>query len=160
MNDDQRAQVCRLLLEQRWAALASLAEDGSPSLGFVAYAAEAGFSGFLLHVSRLAAHTRNLLARPAIALGISDTDSGGDDPQLLARITLQGSAVVIPRGTPDYDASRERYLAKLPQAERLFGFEDFVLVRLRPHQVRYVGGFARASHLTAEQLREIADCND
>lgn len=149
-------RVRQLLLEQRWAALATLCEDGSPSVSFVAYAAEPGFNGFLLHVSRLAAHTRNLLACPATALGISDPDAGQGDPQLLARITIQGSVVEIPRGTPDYLASRERYLAKLPQAEPLFGFEDFVLVRLRPQEARYVGGFARAFQLTAEQLRQFA----
>jgi putative heme iron utilization protein len=156
VNDDQRMRVRELLLEQRWAALATLCEDGSPSVSFVAYVPEPEFKGFLLYISRLAAHTRNLLARPAVALAISDTDSGAGDPQMLARIIIHGSVSMIERGTPDYLASRERYLAKLPQAEQLFGFEDFVLVRLQPQEARYVGGFARAFHLTAEQLRQVA----
>ena len=131
-------------------------EDGKPSASFVAYVPEPGFNGFLLHVSRLAAHTRNLLTRPGVALAISEPDDGREDPQLLARITIEGSAAVIPRGTPDYHASRDRYLAKLPQAEQLFGFEDFVLVRLHPQGARYVGGFARAFQFTAEQLGQLA----
>lgn len=156
MNDDECSQVRSLLLEQRWAALASLCADGSPSVAFVAYVPEPEFNGFLLHVSRLAAHSRNLLARPAIALGISEKDNGKGDPQLLKRITIHGTAAVIQRGTPDYLASRERYLAKLPQAEQLFGFEDFLLVRLHPREARYVGGFAQAFNITAEQLRHVA----
>lgn len=156
MNDEQAIRLRQLLVEQRWAALATLGEDGRPSVSFVAYVPEPGFNGFLLHVSRLAAHTRNFLARPAVALAISDTDAGQEDPQLLARITIHGSASVIQRGTADYLASREHYLAKLPQAEQLFGFEDFVLVRLCPHEARYVGGFAQAFRLSAEQLRQIA----
>ena len=156
MNDEQAMRLRQLLVEQRWAALATLGEDGSPSVSFVAYVPEPGFNGFLLHISRLAAHTRNLLARPAVALAISDTDTGQEDPQLLARITIHGLASVIQRGTADYLASRKHYLAKLPQAEQLFGFEDFVLVRLSPHEARYVGGFAQAFRLSAEQLRQIA----
>ena len=154
--EDQCTQVRHLLLKQRWAALATLCDDGNPSVSFVAYVVDSGFNGFLLHVSRLAAHTRNLLIRPTVALAISESDAGRDDPQLLARITIEGSASVIPRGTPDYQASRDLYLAKLPQAEQLFGFEDFVLVRLLPQRARYVGGFARAFQFTAEQLRQLS----
>lgn len=144
MNDDQRTRLRQLLLHSRWAALATLNEDGSPAVSHVAYVPEPGLDGFLLHISRLAPHTRNLLARPATALGISDTDSGTGDPQLLARISVQGTVAVVPRGTPDYLGAREHYLAKLPQAEQLFGFEDFVLMRLQAQTARYVGGFASA----------------
>ena len=156
VNDDVLTQVRQLLLAQRWAAVASLRDDGGPAAAFVAYVTEPGFNGILLHISRLAAHTRNLLQRPALALAISEPDTGRGDPQLLARITIQGSVSVIPRGTPDYRAARECYLAKLPDAEQLFGFEDFVLMRLHPQEARYVGGFARAFHLTAEQLAQLA----
>jgi len=45
----------------RWAALATYG-DGVPLASMVAYACEPGFAGFLLHLSRLSAHTRNLLA--------------------------------------------------------------------------------------------------
>lgn len=156
MNAEQGARVRRLLLAQRWAALATLGEDRKPGVAYVAYVPEQDFGGFLLHISRLAVHTRNLLARPAVALAISEADNGQGDPQLLARITIQGDATEIQRGTPDFLASRERYLAKLPQAEQLFGFEDFVLVRLHPQQARYVGGFAQAFRLGPEQLRQLA----
>jgi len=156
MNDEQGRRVRQLLVEQRWAALATLGEDGGPAVSFVAYVPEPGFNGFLLHVSRLAAHTRNLLARPAVALAISETDAGERDPQLLARITINGSVSVIARETADYRAARELYVAKLPGSEQLFGFEDFVLARLSPLQARYVGGFAQAFRLSAGQLRRIA----
>ncbi|MEJ2565386.1 MAG: pyridoxamine 5'-phosphate oxidase family protein [Gammaproteobacteria bacterium] len=156
MNDDHRARVRQLLLERRWAALATLSEDATPAVSYVAYVAEPGFDGFLLHLSRLALHTRNLLARPAAALAVSDTDTGEGDPQLLARISVQGAVAVIPRGTSDYRRAREHFLAKLPQAEQLFGFEDFVLLRFQPQAARYVGGFASAFQLSAEQLRQLA----
>lgn len=155
MNDDDRARLCRLLLEQRWAALATLNDHAAPAVSYVAYVPEPDFAGFLIHVSRLAAHTRYLLARPRAALGISATDSGEADPQLLPRVSLQGVVSVIERGTPEYTAARARYLARLPAAERLFGFEDFMLLRLRPEEARYVGGFARSHTLSGEQLRRL-----
>ena len=156
MTDEDRLRLRQLLLDQRWAALATLGEDGTPSASFVAYVPEPDFSGFLIHVSRLAAHTRNLLARPRVALGISAPDDGQGDPQLLERITIHAAVSAIPRGTPDYLVARARYVARLPQAEQLFGFEDFVLVRLRPEEARYVGGFARAFTLRGGGLLQLA----
>lgn len=156
MNNDERLRLRQLLVEQRWAALATLADDGAPSVSFVAYVPEPDFAGFLIHVSRLAAHTRNLLARPRIALGVSAPDSGEGDPQLLPRLSIHGAVSIIARGTTEYDSARTLYLSRLPQAEQLFGFDDFVLLRLQPTEVRYVGGFARAYSLNGEQLRRLA----
>lgn len=156
MNREDRARLTQVLAEQRWAALATLDDAGLPSVSFVAYVPEPGYSGFLIHVSRLAAHTRHLQARPQSALGISEPDRGTDDPQLLARVSIQGRVEEIARGTPEYDAGRERYLARLPQAAQLFGFADFMLLRLRPDSVRYVGGFARAYSMSGEELQRIA----
>lgn len=156
MNNDERIRLRQLLSEQRWAALATLADDGAPSVSFVAYVPEPDFAGILIHVSRLAAHTRYLLARPRVALGISAPDSGQGDPQLLARVGIHGAVSVIPCGTPEHLTARAHYLTRLPQAEQLFGFEDFVLLRLQPEEARYVGGFARAYSLSGEQLRQLA----
>lgn len=156
MNTEERVRLRQLILEQRWAALASLCDDGTPWVSFVAYVPERDFSGFLMHVSRLAAHTQHLLVRPRAALGISVPDDGLADPQLLARVNIQGAVSMIPRGSADYSTARDHYLARLPQAERLFGFEDFVLLRLSPAEARYVGGFAQAFSLSRQQLHLLA----
>lgn len=155
MDNHERLRLRQLLIEQRWAALATLDDRGAPALSFVAYVPEADFRGFLIHVSRLAAHTRYLLARPDVALGVSAPDTGEEDPQLLARVNIRATAAPVVRGTPEYPAARSLYLARLPQAEPLFGFEDFVLLRLRPEDARYVGGFARAYTLSGEQLSQL-----
>jgi len=155
MNIEDRRRLVQVLLEQRWAALATLDDAGLPSVSFVAYAPEPDRAGCVVHISRLAAHTRHLLVRPQAALGITEADGGRGDPQLLARVSLQGQVEEIPRGSAEYDAARTRYVARLPQAAQLFGFGDFVLLRLRADTVRYVGGFARAYTLTGEELRRI-----
>ncbi len=157
METHDQAAVARLIRSQRWAALATL-KQGAPFASLVAYAPEPDFSGFVLHLSRLAPHTQNLLGDPNASLAISEPDVGGGDPQSLARITVQGVVEEVERNTARYDAARGLYLECLPGAEQLFSFSDFVLFRLVAEEARYIGGFARIYSLSADQLRAAADC--
>ncbi len=151
MKHEEQIRLTQLIRSQRWAALATL-DASAPFASMVAYASEPGFSGFLLHLSRLAPHTRNLLTDPQASLVIGEPDTGQADPQTLARVSIQGKVVQLPRGSADYQAGRALYLDHLPCAEPLFSFDDFTLFRLVPHEARYVGGFARAYTLSREQL--------
>ena len=98
--------------------------------------------------------TRNLLARPLAALTIGEPDIGGGDPQLLARLNLQGRVEVLARDTHEYLTAKEVYLKRLPDAAQLFDFSDFVMFCLVPEGVHYVGGFARAYRFSAGALLE------
>ena len=146
----------RLISSQRWAALATLSGDG-PLASMVAYVPEFDFGGFLLHLSHLAAHTRNLLHDARASLVITQPDSGEGDPQTLARVSIQGQVTVLSRDNKEFSAARAAYIHRLPEAELLFGFSDFVLFRLDPAEIRYIGGFARAYTLSGEQLQKIAN---
>jgi len=156
MNNEDLDLLVRLLREQRWAALATTQDDGAPYVSFVAYALEHDLGGILLHLSRLASHTGYLLARPRAALGVSLADEGVADPQTLPRLTVEGRVVPVERDSPGYGAARACYLERLPTAERLFGFADFVLLRLEVEMMRYVGGFARAHTVSGAHLRQWA----
>jgi putative heme iron utilization protein len=153
MLNDELPLIASLLRGQRSGALGTITETGSPFVSFVAYAPEPDFGGFLLHLSSLAAHARHLKADERASLLIALPDDRREDVQTLARITITGRAAIIPRDDAGYDAAGERYLTHLPAAAQLFGFGDFVLYRLVPDGARYVGGFARALTLSAEQLR-------
>ena len=156
MNRADATRLASLLEGQRWAALATAGEAG-PLASMAAYAAIEDLGGVILHLSRLARHTGNLLANPSASLVVSEPDPGSGDPQTLARVTLSGPVVTVPRDDPRFGSLRSRYLARLPSAEPLFGFEDFVLFLLRIEQAAYVGGFARAYTLDAAGLaREVA----
>lgn len=155
-RDDELRQLARLLTEQRWAALGTVGENGEPNSSYVAFAIEPDFHAVVLHLSQLAAHTRNLLARPTVSLAVTEPDDGRHDPQTLARVTLQGTAVIVPSETGEYTAARERYLGRLPAAEPLFGFGDFQLFRVELEKARYVGGFARARTFGPEALSRAA----
>jgi len=155
MNAQQRRLLAAVIRNHRWAALATRGAAG-PEASWVAYAVEADFSCFLLHLSRLAAHTRNLLQDPRACLAISEQERPGSDPQLLGRVMIQGQVEVIPRGTADYAAAARRYQERLPESASLFDFGDFMLFRLKPEQLRFVGGFASSCTLDAEGLRQAA----
>lgn len=152
---EEQHHLIHLISSQRWAALATLAENG-PLASMVAYVAEPGLGGFLLHLSRLAAHTCNLLQDARASLVITEPDTGEGDPQTLARVSMQGRVVSLSRDSKEFSVARTAYIHRLPASERLFGFSDFVLFRLQPIDVRYIGGFARAYTLSGEQLQEIA----
>lgn len=123
----------------------------------VAYAVQPDMSLFLLHLSRLAPHTRNLLADPRASLAVSEQDSGDGDPQTLARATLHGRVEIIAMDDANYAAYRELYVARLPESRRLFDFPDFLLFRFVPDEIRYVGGFAMARTYSPAQLRALAE---
>jgi heme iron utilization protein len=158
MDAQELALVAELIYEQRWAALATL-RDGAPFASWVAYAPEPAAAGFLLHLSRLSPHTQHLLADGRASLAISQSETGVDDPQTLARISIQGQVAPLAPHDPAYDAARATYLARLPNAEMLFTFPDFVLFRLTPSEARYIGGFARAYTLSPELLRRATHTN-
>jgi putative heme iron utilization protein len=153
MKQEELALIAGLLRDQRQAALGSL-RAGAPFVSMVGYASEPDFGGFLLHLSRLAPHTGQLLADVRASLLICQPDDGRDDIQTLARITLVGT--VAPVAEAELATARDLYLARLPAAAPLFEFPDFALFRLVPDEARYIGGFARIFTLTAEHLRQAA----
>jgi putative heme iron utilization protein len=156
MQLEDRAALRALVQGRRQAALGTL-DRGAPFVSMTLYALEARAGAApapLVHVSRLSPHTRHLLADPRCSLLIALPDVGDGDPQALARVTLQCQAQPLATEDATYQAARDAYLARLPQQEYLFGFPDFVLFRLEPHEARYIGGFAKAFSLTAQQLAE------
>lgn len=152
---DHLRRVGALICEHRWAALATIEASGHPVASMVAYAAEPDLSALWFHLSRLASHTQNLLSRGSASLVIGQPDLGEGDPQTLQRVSVSGTAEEVPRGSEAHTQGRTLYLRRLPAAERLFGFGDFVLFRLMPEQIRFVGGFGRAFDLKPEELLSI-----
>jgi putative heme iron utilization protein len=147
--------MVELIRTRRWAALATQGRDG-PEASWVAYIPEVDFSGFLLHLSTLAAHTRNLMANSRAGLAISAPERGDEDPQTLARVTIQGEVAIIAKDSADYRDAARRYQERLPASVPRFDFGDFLLLRLAPLRVRFVGGFARAYTLDGSGLRAAA----
>ncbi|HTS00890.1 MAG TPA: pyridoxamine 5'-phosphate oxidase family protein [Thermoanaerobaculia bacterium] len=142
-----------LVSRSRVAALGTL-HDGAPFVSMVLAAPDPTWSEWFLHVSRLASHTQDLLEDPRASLMLAQPDTGGNDPQQLARLTLVGKAVELSDGSAEEDSAKAVYLARFPEmAELVDQLADFSFWAVRPSSARFVGGFARAFTLAPEALR-------
>ncbi len=154
-KSDHLEQIAAMLQQNRWAALATVDEAGLPAASMVAYAVDAQYACLYLHLSGLAAHSKALRRRPAAALVISECDNGIDDPQQLARLSLRTRCEMIARDAQGYEAAKRCYLERLPDAEQLFGFGDFMLFRLKVEGARFVGGFGQAHSYRGEEITRL-----
>ncbi len=130
-----------------------MAGNGDPYCSLVNVASRADGAPILL-ISRLAVHTKNILADDRVSLMLDERAAG--DPLEGARIMLSGHAE-----EPDADdlgAVRRRYLSAHPSAETFVDFKDFLFFRIRPTGAHLVAGFGRIIDLKPEQfLTPIAD---
>lgn len=147
--------AARLLMAHRWAALATLGEDG-PEASMVAYAPAPDAGSLVLFLSGLSAHTRNLITEPRVSLVISEPDPGDGDPQTLARLSIKGTAGIVERTAPDFESVWHTYVSWLPDAAPRLALGDFALFRIVIHEARYVGGFARAGTIPVQRLAAAA----
>jgi hypothetical protein len=148
--NSQRAQLLRdLLASQPIASLGTL-QKGEPFVSMVPFARVAGSADLLIHVSRLAAHTGDMLASPRVSLMVMAADAG--TAQSRARVTLQADAQVLESASPEYTTAKAAYLARFPDAAQIFELGDFSMFRLRPVSARVVGGFAQAFSADAEGI--------
>lgn len=154
MTPDEATTLRTLLTTQPVASLATL-HKGGPAVSMVPFALLPGGEGVVVHVSRLATHTQDMLDHPAVALLVTATLAPGDSPLALTRASIQGHARPCPADATGYAEARQAYLAKLPDAEPLFGFGDFSLFVIEPESLRFVAGFGRAMAFKTDRLREV-----
>lgn len=144
------AQTLRALLQAQQVAALGTLHAGRPCVSMVPFALLPGGADFIIHVSQLAAHTRDMLACPQVSLLVIAPPAPGMMAQELARITVQGEAIQLAAGTPGHAAARTAYLARFPQSEPMFGFSDFSLFKIVPDAIHFVGGFAQATSVSPE----------
>jgi putative heme iron utilization protein len=143
-----------LLRRSRQGALATLmAGSGDPYCSLVNLASHPDGSPILL-ISRLALHTKNLLADSRVSLMLDERAEG--DPLEGARIMLAGRAAEATGG--EAEILRRRYLNAHPSAEAFVEFKDFSFFRIVPSGAHLVAGFGRIVDLTPGQfLIDIGD---
>jgi putative heme iron utilization protein len=154
MNPTHAQTLRDLLRTQEVAALGTL-HQGQPYVSMVPFALLPGGTDFIIHVSQLAAHTKDMLASPQVSLLVIAPPTPEVIAQELARITVQGEAVQIAGSTPEHAAAKAAYLTRFPQSELMFGFSDFSLFKIVPESIRFVGGFAQATTISPDTLAEV-----
>lgn len=147
MNSEQAEGLRRLLEGQRIASLGTL-HEGEPYVSMVPFALLPEGSGFVIHVSQLSSHTRDMLESPRVSLLVVAPETPGAPAQARARFTVQGRAEHDTASAPGYAAARETYLSRFPQAANMFELPDFLLFTIRPSSIRFIAGFAQAITLT------------
>jgi heme iron utilization protein len=145
------AEARALLRAGSAAVLTTLSQrrPGWPSASLVPYALSARGEPLLL-LSEIAQHTRNLEADPRACLFVYDAAAAEKDPRTAARLAVYGT--VAPVLAAEEGAARAAYLERNPAARGLLNL-DFRLYALSVEEAQWVGGFAAAGWITAEQLR-------
>lgn len=151
---ESTTQILRMLLLDRPVAALATLHDGRPAVSMIPFAVHAAGDTVRLvtHLSRLAAHTGDMLALPEVSLLVVASESAGTMPQALPRVSLSAVAAFVPPDDPEHAALRGCYLEKFPDAAPLFALGDFSIVALEPTSARLVAGFGRALTLPPDAL--------
>lgn len=149
-DDDSRA-LARSLLGLGHAALAWTDPDiGTPGISRIAFARDPE-AGMLTLVSGLAPHFRALRERPDCALMLGEIGDKGD-PLTHPRLMVRAKAAFVAPDDPARPGIRARWLERNPKAQVYIDLPDFAFVRLTPVSALLNGGFARAFHLSPQDL--------
>ena len=154
MSPEHAAQLAGLVHRRKAAALGTL-HAGAPFVSMVPFAVMPDGSAFVIHVSRLAGHTKDMLADSRVSLLVVQAEGEGVEAQALARVSVQGEASEMAGGSGDERECRRAYLARFPEAVPLTEFGDFSFFAVRATRARFVAGFAQAMSLTGETLARL-----
>ena len=118
-------------------------ESGAPFGALVNVATdEDGLPLFLF--SRLARHTKSLLAHSTCSILVAELPSEGD--------ALTGFRATLVGEMAEVKTDAERYIKQHPYAELYAGFADFGFWRLHPRLVYVVAGFGRIQSFNWDEL--------
>lgn len=149
--DALRQEAARLIAAQDWLALGTVDPSGSPSVTYVPFACVDGALGIV--VSRLAAHTANLIARRPASVLIADEDFRQRDAYARPRITIAVTASPRAPGSAEAEgiwSSLERRQGDTVRTLRML--PDFAAISLEPVSGRLILGFASAHDLGAAEI--------
>ena len=155
MDQPSQIKLSQLIRSRLIASLGTL-RRGEPMVTMILYAAADDFSEFYIHTSRLAMHTQNILKHPQVNLMICESEDKASDPQMLARISISGTAQALTPTDQDYEFAKAMYLNKYPSQTFNFQLGDFSIYRITPKSARYVAGFGKIFNLTQRDLVDVS----
>ena len=115
--EPSQAIALRTMLERAQVAALATLHKSEPAVSMVPFALLPNGQGLVIHVSRLATHTADMLAAPAVALLVAAAPDPGASPQELGRASVKGRAEQLAGSSPEYLEGRRHYLLKFPRAE-------------------------------------------
>ena len=124
--------------------LGTSSADGEPDSSVAATLLDPS-GAFVVFISGLAAHTRNLQANPRASVLLVEAETSTTQPLARRRLTFACAAEPVARDSAAHAALVAAFRAKFGGAiDLLAGLPDFQLVRLAPLRGRVVVGFGAA----------------
>lgn len=140
INNEQSGQAARSLMMSEYQGILSthsLEAQGYPFGSVTPYCFDRQGRP-VIQISRIAQHTKNILADPKVSLLVMERN--GDDVQANGRVTYLGQAQQV---APDDKDTIERYYRFFPDARDYHKTHDFDFYRLEFYRVRFIGGFGK-----------------
>jgi len=125
----------------------SKSSEGYPSGSVVAFAPDADGRPIFLF-SKISPHTQNVKKDKRSSLVIASKEFKGPSD---GRVSLMGTTSIVP--PEESEAVKALYMAKHPGAFWA-GFGDFKWYRMEVENINFVGGFARAGAIPADEYKE------
>lgn len=104
---------------------------------------------FVIYISRIAEHFKNLSAHSQASLTVTDQFAFAD-PQAAMRVCVLLD--FKPVDSSERSSVEEHYVTRFPGSVRHELAHDFNFFRGRPKQTRWIGGFGQMGWMTSEQL--------
>ncbi len=124
--------------------LGTASAEGDPDASVAAALLDAD-GAFVIYISGLAAHTRNLRANPRASVLLVEPESPATQPLARRRLTFACTADPVSRETAAHAAFVTAFRSKFgPVIDVVAGLPDFQFVRLVPQRGRVVIGFGAA----------------
>jgi hypothetical protein len=139
----------RLVTESRILTLA-VQPAGEVVLGVLPFVAEADLQSLLVHASRLAKHSRGLVAGAPFSAAIHEPDHTDADPLALPRLLVNGAVEAV--GENEQRRLESLWVERFPSAVMTLSLGDFAFHRLRLVSGRLIAGFAQAYSVGPRQL--------
>ncbi len=161
--DDTLNDLLRRLVRNRTVAALGTLDAGDPFVSMAPYVLHGTGADFLIHVSGLSAHTRQMLEHPRVSLMVTTAegavaeDGTAIQPQALPRVTAQGDATRLDSNSDRYASGKSAYLERFPSARQMFELPDFSLFTISPRSVRFIAGFGKAHSLNAQTWARILE---
>jgi hypothetical protein len=97
----------------------------------------------LLFIMRFSAEKfQNLIAHPKVTVLVDTRDVGKVATFEIARASVQGEAVEVPRDTAEWEALKAVFLKKNPFEAPFFSGDALRMVRIKPKRISYANGLS------------------
>lgn len=153
MDQSALEALRRLLVDCRVLSLSVQVGD-EPTIGLLPFLAASDLRSLVVHVSRLARHTKGLVGGAPFSALLHEPDHAGADPMALPRLTVRGTVELLEPG--EHDRVRSAWAERFTSAVLTLELGDFEFRRLRIEGGRLIRGFAQASGVRPETLAAAA----